>query len=184
MSAFRLVDRTSKIYAVELLVAVIIAAVAWVLNSAAVPMTRASIAAPVGVIHRGDNAPQGIIHVYGDITSDTTWTSGNIYVVHGYRTVSSGITLTIQAGTIVKFDWGYLDVFGTLNLTGTVGNEVVFTSYRDDSYGGDTNGDGNNTTPAPGDWDAVYLENGNTTFSYAIVRYAYYGLSVWNDYRR
>jgi hypothetical protein len=124
------------------------------------------------------------ITVGGEITTDTTWTAGNVYVVRFQRVqVRPGVTLTIQPGVIVKFASGlYLDVFGTLLLeSGAVpGDEVVFTSLRDDTVGGDTNGDLNSTEPAPGDWDGIYLENGLSTFDYAVVRYSARGLSVYN----
>ncbi|MCC6189355.1 MAG: right-handed parallel beta-helix repeat-containing protein [Anaerolineales bacterium] len=121
------------------------------------------------------------IVVGGSISSDTTWTAGNVYVVLSHVQVQSGVTLTIEAGVIVKFDMRrYLDVFGTLVLEGSPDNEVIFTSLRDDSVGGDTNGDLNSTEPAPGDWEAIYLENGLSTFHDAVVRYSARGLSVYN----
>ncbi len=45
---------------------------------------------------------RGAIEVKGDITASTTWTKGNIYTLKGFVNVKSGVTLTIEAGTIIK----------------------------------------------------------------------------------
>jgi hypothetical protein len=40
----------------------------------------------------------------------------------------------------VESQWGFdVNSGGTLDATGTAGSPVVFTSYKDDSVGGDTN---------------------------------------------
>lgn len=119
------------------------------------------------------------IQVSGDITTNTTWNTfsgNNVYVVVGDVTVTNGVTLTIQAGAIIKFQQYYisLNVYGVLDIQGTSANKVVFTSFKDDNYGGDTNGDLNATQPNPGDWARIYFESQpgvTNTFDYCIVKY-------------
>lgn len=83
--------------------------------------------------------------VCGSITSDATWTAEKVYVIAGCTvTVESGATLHLEAGTVVKL-WGWdwkLRIRGSLLAEGTAEAPIVFTSLRDDSWGGDTDGDG------------------------------------------
>ncbi|MEK7176652.1 MAG: right-handed parallel beta-helix repeat-containing protein, partial [Patescibacteria group bacterium] len=97
------------------------------------------------------------------ITADTTWTlAGSPYVVENlWLQVYPGATLTIEPGVIVKFgESSYIHVYGKLNAVGTPGNKIYFTALRDDSIGGDTNGDGDATQPtAYNNWSVFLREN-------------------------
>jgi RHS repeat-associated protein len=100
-----------------------------------------------------------LMSVSGDITTNTTWTLANSpYVVTGTINVQSPAVLTIEPGVVVKFDTGanLLALAGaTLTANGTSTAPIVFTSLKDDSVAGDTNGDGTATTPAAGDWNTL-----------------------------
>src|SRR5262249_13702067 len=95
------------------------------------------------------------------------WLSGNV-------TVPTGKTLTIAAGQIVKAPYGNENILvnGTLRATGTVAQPVIFTSYRDDSAGGDTDNSGA-TNGINGDWAAIQFTatSTNNLLDHAEVRY-------------
>ncbi len=74
-----------------------------------------------------------VIVVNGEITSDTTWTSNNQYLIQGALFVRAGATLTIQAGATIFGDQattGTLVVSrgGRLVAQGDANNPIVFTS--------------------------------------------------------
>ena len=84
----------------------------------------------------------GTVSVSGMINSDTTWTNDKSYLVVGNVLVSSGVTLTIQSGTVVRFNPGTsLLVGGTLIADGTQDQEIVFTSAQ--------------SNPTPGAWEII-----------------------------
>jgi hypothetical protein len=101
--------------------------------------------------------------ITGTITTDTAWTAapGRVYVVKGDVIIAAKATLTIDAGTVIKFDTdSRLEAAGAIIASGTTTNPVLLTSLRDDAVGGDTNGDGAATIPTPGDWSGVDAEPG------------------------
>ncbi len=96
--------------------------------------------------------------VGGQISTDTTWTLANSpYLVGSQVNVSSGADLKIEPGVVIKFGEPFIGigVSGRLEAIGTATQKIVFTSIKDDQYGGDTNGDATATLPAPGDWGAI-----------------------------
>nr|MBC8248564.1 right-handed parallel beta-helix repeat-containing protein [Anaerolineales bacterium] len=126
--------------------------------------------------------------VCGPITSDTTWTLANSpYVVTCDVTVQAGVTLTIEPGVVVKFQdyWDNLVVNGRLMAQGTGAQSIVFTSLKDDAHGGDSNGDGSASSPAPDDWGSLRFTSSSTgsVLDHAVVRYGggWYNQNIWVD---
>ena len=110
-------------------------------------------------------------NVCGTISSNTTWQlSGSPYIITCSVTLNSGIMLTINPGVVVKFSTGTkLLVYGNLQAVGTVSDSIVFTSLKDDTHGGDANGDGSATTPVAGDWSQIEFYNSGSSAS--VLRY-------------
>jgi hypothetical protein len=91
-------------------------------------------------------ASAAVIEVTSDITSDTTWTSANDYVLTDIIYVKNGATLTINPGTIIRgepedgsapYTPGALVVTrnGQIDAEGTPSNPIVFTTALLDSDG-------------------------------------------------
>ncbi len=95
--------------------------------------------------------------------------------------IDAGATLTIEPGVILKTGHTYsaLYVNGNLVAQGIVENPVIFTSFRDDTRGGDTNGNGLTALPQDQDkdWANIKFFAGsignfvNTVFSYGVFGY-------------
>jgi len=114
------------------------------------------------------------IAVGGRLSNGAVWENveGIPYLLISDVVVPSDEALAIEGGTVVKFNSGQkLTVQGTYIDSDATANPVVFTSYRDDSYGGDTNGDGP-TSGGRGDWAGIYFTTNNNTFEHTVVRYA------------
>jgi hypothetical protein len=112
----------------------------------------------------------------GSIPDGTVWASGAVEQISGVVTVPAGATLTIEPGAIVKFQAGAaLVIGGTVQAQGVAIAPIIFTSVKDDSVGGDTNGDGGKTTPAAGDWNQIDLNNAGAVANFSFVQVNYGG---------
>ena len=94
------------------------------------------------------------------------WDDGSIDEISTYIIYTSDITipiftfLTIDPGVIIKFASNVgIQVNGALISDGTIDDKIVFTSFKDDIYAGDTNGDGSASTPQNGDWHGITFNN-------------------------
>jgi len=118
-----------------------------------------------------------------DISADTIWNKENSpYVINSPIYVLSDATLFMEEGVIVKFgSGGSLIVDGKLEAQGTLADMIYFTSLLDDSIGGDTNGDGDNTTPSEGDWDYLLIESEiESILNNVIEKYSDMGLVLYD----
>lgn len=95
----------------------------------------------------------------------------NIYQIKN-AFVSNSSILNIEPGSVFKFEKnnGNFNIEGIIKSIGTVANPIVFTSIRDDLYGGDT--DSVSINPNNGDWANINLNNShNSVFVNNIFRY-------------
>lgn len=90
-----------------------------------------------------DGTCQGVttnVVVSSNITSNTTWTSDNVYELGGRITILDGVTLTIEPGTIIKGQAGtganatalLVARGGKIQAIGTPTRPIIFTSVADE----------------------------------------------------
>ena len=154
------------------------------------PRQRCLILAAAALTLACPRGARAATNVGGTMSVDTTWTAaGSPDVLTSNVSVAANVTLTLQPGVIVKALNTGLSIAdtGRLIAQGTASEPIVFTSLKDDSIGGDTNGDGSATTAAPGDWGYTYSGGGISfqggsaasplsLLDYVTIRYARYGL--------
>jgi streptogramin lyase len=121
------------------------------------------------------NRLQGVQIWGGTLAADAqwkNWATNAPYVVTADVTVEANVTLAIEQGATIKLQGCSLYVQGTLLANGDP-DRISFTSWRDDSVGGDTNGDGDATTPANRNWKGIYLSpaSGDSIFNNCLLRY-------------
>jgi hypothetical protein len=180
----------SLLYLVIGFIAVVLPTLSGAWNSlepGEVDFLSASKAATSSVVPSFDNSPT----LCGAITENTILSpQAGPYVVTCPISIGSGVTVTVTPGTILKFSFGTaLWVTGVLDVQGTELAEVYFTSLKDD-IGGDTNGDGTVTAPAPASWQntpewggIVVHGTGTVTMTHAHVLYGSNNLWGSVDYQ-
>ena len=107
----------------------------------------------------------------GTIAADETWTAAEVHRITNDVTVAEGVTLTVEAGTMVQFDaTPDLIVQGTLSAVGTAGSSILFTSVLDDTgfdglpgTGDDVDTTGNGpSTGVRGAWSMIEFADTST----------------------
>ena len=100
--------------------------------------------------------------VSGEISLDTVWEADLTYIIEGGLTISPGVVFTLKPGVVIKVHDCYrgngrIIVNGILKAIGAEDEKIIFTSFFDDDYGGDTNSDGGVTSPSHGSWGQIYF---------------------------
>lgn len=116
---------------------------------------------------------------YSTVSANTnttvTWgaTDNKPHVIYGWLVVDSTQKLVINPGIKVYFHqnaglWVYR--YGTLQVNGTLGNEVVFQGDRREADYADL----------PGQWDRIWINEGHTDnyINYAIIKNGYIGIQA------
>jgi hypothetical protein len=111
------------------------------------------------------------------ITENTHFVaSSSPYIIEDYLNIQAGATLVIDPGVVVKLKsrYGCIGGLGNLIIGSNTGTRTYITSYKDDTVGGDSNGDGDTTVPTRDDWTCIgspYGEGGSYTIENTTIRY-------------
>lgn len=130
------------------------------------------------------NATKGINIIDANLSSNAILKKrsmagiSNIAYFINNLTISTGATLTIEAGVVIKsiiqFGNRSITVNGAIVALGTPIEKIIFTSKKDDSNGGDYNNDGNASSPTKNDWIGITfnISSINSSLKNCIFRYS------------
>ena len=130
------------------------------------------------------SAKHGIVVDRGTLSQDLVWDITTLpYVMTGGGRFDNGINmvipadrkLTVKPGVVIKSANEMVWVInGILDAVGTPSQPIIFTSTDDDVAGGDSFGDGQQTTPRPGDWEGLIFgpTASNSRLENLTIRYA------------
>ncbi|MFO7619790.1 MAG: hypothetical protein R6W81_00795 [Bacteroidales bacterium] len=104
------------------------------------------------------------ISVTQNISSNTTWETGNVYILEGRIAVADGVTLTIEPGVVIKGREGtgsnatglLVARGGKLNAVGTASSPIIFTTVADQILPGEIASPNLDPT-VPGLWGGLLI---------------------------
>ncbi|HIC89884.1 MAG TPA: right-handed parallel beta-helix repeat-containing protein, partial [Anaerolineae bacterium] len=122
-----------------------------------------------------DNKYNGIGFA-GTISGTLSLPADRTYVADHF-TVEPDSKLSADAGTVIKFaeitSGGIIS--GTLEMPGSETMPIVLTSLQDDTYGGDTDNDGDASPPSRGDWSGFLIPTGASAYlTHTVIAYGGY----------
>ena len=99
------------------------------------------------------------------ITADETWDANGIHILKNRVIVKEGVTLTINAGALIKGEVGVgpnasvlvIAKGATINAAGTATNPIIFTSVADEIALGEKTGANLDETSAKGFWGGLIV---------------------------
>ena len=167
------------------------------LNNNVYPITIRSAYPNVGSNSASGNPINGVfVREDSVFNSNATWSGSLPYVLESSGIVPWANRPVIGASSVLNINPGvvlkplnntidYLRIDGILNWSAAPENPGIVTSFKDDSYGGDTNNDGAATSPAVGDLfnGGIHFTNttATSTLSNILLRYGNPGNEISQD---